>query len=243
MLYDNIKLLSPSGKVVALIDKKTANWYVKHKLGLQSDGNSITLLFEPRNRSRVDDPFYLTPRENKCVVCGTSEDLTRHHVVPRFFRRHFPIRLKASSNHDVLAACVLCHRAYCVFEEEFKKELAAEFGLDISGKPLGLDPNLIKAASIIRTCLERGKTNSARVSFAKSFFRLCPNPSQRVIEEIAFIINLEQETNLGKAIVEILGPDNDKALIEFSKRWRRHFVTSMQPKHLPAFWDTEREEP
>lgn len=243
MLYDNIPLKTPSGDVVALIDAKTAGWYIKNSLGSKSEDGSIYLTFEPKNRSRTYDPFYLTPRENKCVVCGTDKDLTRHHVVPRFFRRHFPIRLKASSNHDVLAACAPCHRAYCVFEEEFKKELAEEFGLDITGKPLGLDPKLLKAASIIYSCLERRGSNLARISFAKSFFRLCPNPTERTLKEIAFIINLEVETNLGKAIVEILGPDNDEALIEFSKRWRRHFVASMKPKHLPDFWDTEREHP
>ena len=73
------------------------------------------LNFEPSGRSMqgeenwVDDTYYATDRENKCVCCGAKDNFSRFHVVPTLYRTHFPDALKSHRSHDVLLLCFDCH--------------------------------------------------------------------------------------------------------------------------------------
>lgn len=242
-LYDNWAILDPDGDLISYVNARSAAWYVERDLAeyVSEDPPEIQLNFFPKGKGRKDDPFYLTPRKNQCVVCGSKERLTRHHVVPQFFRKHFPIHLKASANHDVLAACEPCHRAYCMFEEEFKAQLADEFGLDMKGRPKGFSKRILKAAAIIRI-LQSKKDLSlfGKVNLGKRLKLLFDEIDEDTIQMIAETIRSEKEMNLGKAIVSQLDEDG---LIELSKRWRHHFLTSMDPQFLPKYWDPDREKP
>jgi len=82
-IYDNCKMLAPDGVCLSNCDKKKAEWYVERNLAkvVAEDPYTVQLNFEPSNRSRsrangeedLDDEFYVTERENKCVVCGLKE--------------------------------------------------------------------------------------------------------------------------------------------------------------------------
>lgn len=242
-LYTNCILQAPDGKQICLQSMKNAHWYLRKGLAelISEDPFIVRLFKEPNGRGREGDPFYMTPRKNECVVCGATEHLTRHHVIPQFFRRHFPLSLKASANHDVLAACETCHRQYCVYEEEFKKELSCEWNLDFKGRPKGFPKRILKASSILKILLERPDINlSGRINLARRFFELIEDPTPEILDLLADTLREDKQTTLGKEIVNSL---DHQGLIEFSKRWRHHFLDTMKPRFLPDFWDPDREEP
>lgn len=75
------------------------------------------------------DPYYRQRLENRCVICGTSEHLTKHHVIPSMYRRYFHNRFKSNNHHDVLPLCYECHRQYELEADILKEELLQEYGV------------------------------------------------------------------------------------------------------------------
>ncbi|CBY38052.1 unnamed protein product [Oikopleura dioica] len=114
-LYNNcVKLLAPDGEVLSITDKKKADWYVKKGLGeLVEDTETsfiVRLKFEPSGRPNTDsEKYYVTEKENVCVVCNEKNGLLRKNVVPREYRKHFPIVMKCHVSHDVVLLCLRCH--------------------------------------------------------------------------------------------------------------------------------------
>lgn len=245
MLYQNCQQLNIDGQFMSHIGRSRALWYVNKGLAkiVEEEPFTIQLTFRPGGDGRNGDPFYETPRENVCVVCGTSEQLTRHHVVPRTFRKHFPEDLKSNANHDVLAVCDPCHREYCIYEEEYKAILAAEFGISLDGFPQPLDKKVHRALSLFKTMLRRYEDlpHQARVSVASSLIQLVGNDNltDEFIELVARLYVHRRDSSFGKALVEIYESD----LFELMILWRQHFVDSMNPQYLPAFWDVNRRVP
>lgn len=91
--YDNCILQSPDGQSLCTIEKKKAQWYILKGLGneVSQDPYIVRLNFEPAGRAVGDvGKYYLTPKENNCVVCGNTDQLIRKNVVPKEYRRHFP---------------------------------------------------------------------------------------------------------------------------------------------------------
>lgn len=115
--YENGRLLAPDGKLLSYTDIKKGQWYVTKGLAkiICEEPFTVQLNFEPSGRSLegdedwVDDSYYSTDRENKCVCCGEKENFSRFHVVPTLYRTHFPDALKSHRSHDVLLLCFECH--------------------------------------------------------------------------------------------------------------------------------------
>lgn len=246
MIYSNVRLLNHEGKHISFIDEKRARWYLNKDLAIIKSENplEIQLTFEPATPSRRNDQFYLVPRQNICVVCGTSERLTRHHVIPQSFRKHFSPEFKSRSSHDVLAVCRPCHDAYNIFEVERYKSLAARFGISHTG-----------------TCLYGAEQDRRVASAAKALlFKSHTIPKKREDELLEIVIDylndwpteedLEELSHLwppgshsgymtlGRYIVEKLSPDELNTL---ACEWRKHFVDHMAPKFLPEGWSIDRQ--
>lgn len=237
MLYDNCRLLSPQGELLSLIDAKRAKWYIRKNLGtLESeDPLTIRLNFEPSNSTNKEDSFYLIPRENKCVVCGTSEKLTRHHVVPQSFRKHFELSMKSRASHDVLAVCRDCHDEYNIHEDEFRKKLEEEH---------------------VHFGEEGTKTERRYVSAARALLNGYKIPTKREDELLELLIDFlgrwpEEEDlhqiaisssphlsigcrTIGEYIVSKLSVEQ---LNELAIQWRLHFLETMKPRYLPPEWN------
>lgn len=55
------------------------------------DPLTVRLRFEPAGRSVGEvGRYYQLQKENKCVVCGSTNSYIRKNVVPREYRRYFP---------------------------------------------------------------------------------------------------------------------------------------------------------
>ena len=104
-------MFSPDGILMFRCDYKKANWYLKRNLGevISQYPLKVKLKFKPRGLGNHNKSFGLTEMSNECVICGASEYLTRHHVVPYCYRRYFPTSIKSHNFHDVLSLCVKCH--------------------------------------------------------------------------------------------------------------------------------------
>ncbi|ADV62322.1 hypothetical protein Isop_1739 [Isosphaera pallida ATCC 43644] len=105
-----------------------ANALVSSSLHVHDHDNSD---FETRSESEHKDDFSLgRPHEPECCeLCGRSQPLTFHHLIPRAVHRK--PRFKAEftrreMNHRGLWLCTLCHQGiHCLIPDE--KELARSF--------------------------------------------------------------------------------------------------------------------
>jgi hypothetical protein len=244
MLYDNCKLLSPQGELLALIDAKRAKWYIKKELGTLEAENPLTvkLKFEPSNSTNREDLFYLTPRENKCVVCGTTTDLTRHHVVPQSFRKHFDLEIKSRSSHDVLAVCRKCHDDYNVYETEFRRILTERYGippLTFDQNP-GLERKYVSAAKALLSGHKLPvKREDELLELLIDF--LGKWPEKEDLQHIATSINPYVRVGCKTMSEYIVNQLSFEELSNLAKEWRVHFIETMKPKYLPFEWSIDRE--
>ena len=114
-LYDNAKLEAPDGELLCVCDSGKAIWYVEKGLGTfvtKEDSNiTVRLNFEPSGRPRGQaGDYYLTAKENLCVVCGATKNHLRKYVVPHEYRKLFPDVMRDHQSHDVLLMCLNCHQ-------------------------------------------------------------------------------------------------------------------------------------
>jgi exonuclease 3'-5' domain-containing protein 2 len=230
-VYDGCTILNPKGEFLTWCASKKARWYLnkgRAKLVDQDkDGRlTIQLEFEPKGPGVIDNPYYREPKENKCVVCGTTDDLTRHHVVPRCYRKHFPNDVKSFASHDVLAVCHECHEKYEASADLFKVELLAE--VDIKEEDILRINSLIKAASSYLSTNIRSRKGSANFNRLKEYFGTS-NFNRSDLEELA---NLKIDKH--SYVVS-----NIESVEHFCQRWREHFVKYAKPQYLPKYWTVE----
>ncbi|XP_019407600.1 PREDICTED: exonuclease 3'-5' domain-containing protein 2 isoform X4 [Crocodylus porosus] len=78
-LYDNCFLHAPDGQPLCTCDRKKAQWYLDKGIGelVSMDPFVVKLQFEPSGRPESQVDYYLTVKENLCVVCGKRESYIR----------------------------------------------------------------------------------------------------------------------------------------------------------------------
>jgi hypothetical protein len=91
-LYDNCEIYSPDDKLLGHCNYDKFNWYLKKGLADLIEEKKLRLKFIPKDWK--DYPPSLVKKENICVNCRTTEDLTKHHVIPRCYIKHFPLDIK-----------------------------------------------------------------------------------------------------------------------------------------------------
>lgn len=229
--YANISMLSPTGELMSYISEQKADWYLSRNLAKVISENpvKIQLTFLPQGLGNHNHPYHMAPKENLCVVCGTTENLTRHHCVPRCFRKHFPDEHKINASHDVVVLCYECHSNYEVYASELKQTL-----IDMYGRESKQDE------------LQQSKI----VKLASAYFLPQVPPSRK--DEIKQIISeyfgddATDELMLSLLDCEIIkhGAAKWREVVEhiddidtFIKMWRTHFVSIAKPKYLPEHWD------
>lgn len=125
--YDNCVLEAPDGELLCTIDRRKASWYLNQNLGTQVSEQPFTvrLNFEPAGRAVGDvGRYYQTPKENQCVVCGRRDAYIRKNVVPREYRKHFPVVMKSHTSHDILLLCPSCHQLSNISDNKIRNKLS-----------------------------------------------------------------------------------------------------------------------
>ncbi len=248
-IYDSCRILAPDGELMCLVGEKKARWYLDRGLGQQikKDPLTVVLRFEPQGRGHAGDRFYTRPRPNLCAGCGTAEDLTLHHVVPRAYRRYFPEEFKSHSCHDLLPLCVACHDRYEAAANRLKRRLAEEHGAPVGGDGRFYDREISQvrkaACALLRQAQGSVDIPAERLAVLEDIIRehyAVEELTDELVSEAADLdayVTPEGYRTHGSLIVEAVG-DGLQAFVE---RWRRHFLEHVRPTHLPRHWDVERE--
>ncbi|KAM7403609.1 hypothetical protein PAMA_004182 [Pampus argenteus] len=253
-LYDNCFLHAPDGQPLCTCDKKKAKWYLDKGIGvLQSeDPFVVRLLFEPSGRPDSQQDYYLTAKENLCVVCGKADSYIRKNIVPHEYRRHFPTEMKDHNSHDILLLCTSCHAASNVHDSFLKQQLADEFAAPQGceeGVRLLEDSDRRRVRSAARALLTAGdglpeQRREELQALIKSFLHM--NEVQELTDE-ALQEAASLETRIfneayvphGLKVVHAHAEQGLRGLMDLERRWRQHFLTTMRPHHLPPLWSVD----
>jgi hypothetical protein len=244
VVYHNIKVYDIDGDLIFTTSKKKADWYLDRNLAVivQSNPLEIQLTFRNQGTGNKGDPFYLQDRENRCVVCGSYDNLTLHHCVPYSYRRHFSADLRDHSHHDVIPLCLECHDKYNLAESQLRKELSAEYdvpmeGIFVAGLNQSDRNHIVKHAYALQHYIDQIPLERQLV--LKDKLRQLTGEDE---PDVAYWSKYHEARRpiktQGKMIVEKL--TTDEAIQAFVVRWRKHFVETMQPKFLPEFWSINR---
>lgn len=253
-LYDNCFLHAPDGQPLCTCDKKKAKWYLDKEIGVleSEDPFVVRLLFEPSGRPESQHDYYLTAKENLCVVCGKADSYIRKNIVPHEYRRHFPTEMKDHNSHDILLLCTSCHAASNVHDGFLKQQLAEEFSA-----PQGCEEGL----RLVEDSDRRRVRSAARALLSANDG--LPEPRRLELQELIksyLSMNKEQpllhdtltqaaslETRIfneayvphGLKVVRLHAERGLKGLMDLERRWRQHFLNSMKPRHLPSLWSVD----
>ncbi|XP_047489596.1 exonuclease 3'-5' domain-containing protein 2-like isoform X1 [Penaeus chinensis] len=248
-LYHYSQMRAPDNELLCVCDPRKALWYVeKGKAKVVSeDPLIIQLNFEPSGRplaDRDDDGrFYLQERLNVCVVCGKGEIYIRKNIVPLEYRKHFPDILKNHQSHDVVLLCLDCHKKSNLEDKVFRYTLAKEFDAPIGNehsKKTSVDRHQITVKNAAKALVcNRANIPEKRVleleNILKSYLETdCISETQ--LREMA-----QTDSKFGNKAFQSHGHKVYEAyekvgLIKLIQRWRKHFLSSMKPQHMPIGW-------
>jgi hypothetical protein len=241
-LYGNYHFQGPHGEPMFNGDAEKALWYLNRGLVevVSREPAVLRFRFTPGGLGHAGDAYYLAGKANRCVVCGAALGLNRHHVVPSVYRRHLPAAVKDHSHHDVLLLCLACHEKYEAAADVLKAELGEEVGVPLHG---------------LRGERDRERGRARKLAFALvRYAGQIPEPRQdemrRLIAawagkwplsdaDLEDIAGLEGDD--GEAIEhgrQVVAAASD--VQAFIRRWRQHFLRTMQPRFLPEHWDVDR---
>lgn len=236
-IYGNCRVLSPDGILMFLCEEKRANWYLNRKLAdkINNDPITIKLNFKPAGLGNNNKPYGLMEMSNNCVVCGSEEFLTRHHIVPICYRRYFPLKYKSKNHHDVLAVCFDCHEKYEVKAFTFKGELANYYDAPLDGI---LDKSMEGGVKIIgysKLMLSDkvGLIPKKRIEEIKStlFEYFGGDYTKEDLINISLLKTTLCKKTHGEIVVSKL-----ESYQQFIEMWRKHFIDNNDCKYLPNKW-------
>ncbi|KAH8358461.1 hypothetical protein KR093_000433 [Drosophila rubida] len=251
VFYDNCLLEAPDGELLCTIDRRKASWYLNQNLGSQISEHPFTvrLNFEPAGRAVGDvGRYYQSPKENQCVVCGRRDAYIRKNVVPREYRKHFPVVMKSHTSHDILLLCPSCHQLSNISDNKIRNRLAVTCNAPFKHKD-GMvkyhdDQQLRSIKSAGKALLQKvdripeGKVAKMQQTVLDYFTDETVVTEQLLKKAAALNCRVENQDfcQHGKRVVDMYR-DKFGGLIELERIWREHFLQTMQPKFLPQLWN------
>lgn len=246
-IYENMEIYAPNGLFLGYIPTHRFKWYIERDLAEKINDKAIKLSFEPKNIKSLEALRSIhAPKENKCVVCGNTEEINRYRVTPYEIKKLLPEKYKAHRANDVVALCNEDVPDADYFTREFKFELFKKYDIDVTNfKLTGKDDNIYK---LVKKILFRKKktyykdedeTFKHSVEYAneclvKYFNKI---PTKEELEH--FIVECEEKmqfegfkTPENMLVKKVIDENN---IIGFLNLWKQNFVDKLEPKYLP--WD------
>uniref|UniRef100_A0A182PGU8 Exonuclease 3'-5' domain-containing protein 2 n=1 Tax=Anopheles epiroticus TaxID=199890 RepID=A0A182PGU8_9DIPT len=268
-LYHNCLMQAPDGELLCTCDRRKAEWYVQRELGdlVCEQPYTVRLRFEPAGRA-VDEAgkYYLQEKENICVVCGAKSSFNRKNIVPRDYRKHFPVVMKEHVSHDVLLLCADCHQRSNIYDERLRQELAELCNAPLPGQKNGTKEIRIESMAEMRKAARALLNTDAKIpaerkqELEQRMLTLLnslgsegepstetPNGPQiteltpELLEEYSKIdVSVRNELYCahGERVVAHF-KQTPGGLMQLERRWREHFLQTMRPKHLPQLWSVD----
>lgn len=243
MIFDNCIIQAPDGVNLSRCGIKKVRWYIQNGLAdiVSENPTTIRLRFEPSGRCGIGDPLLLDGKPNICVVCGSPDNLTKHHIVPYSFIKYMRIEYKVDIIRDIFPCCEQCHHDYEKKSMEKRHQMAEALGIPINGIE---SSEMRKIKRAMGAALALKKFNEVIPEERKQDLRrhICEftgkdSVSDEDIEMLSDYKISERDDYVcfSKRIAETI-PDYS----EFAREWREHFVETMQPKHMPEAWKVDR---
>jgi hypothetical protein len=233
-IYENMEIYAPTGFFLGYIPSHRFNWYIERNLAEKINDKAIKLMFEPKNIKSLETIRTVhEPKENKCVVCGNTQEMCRYRITPYEVKKLLPEKYKAHRANDVVALCCEDVPDADYFTKEFKLELFKKYDVDITKfKLVGKEDNIYK---LIKKILSKTtKLEYANECLVKYFGKI---PTKEELED--FMAKCEDkihfdgfETPEHMLVQKVIDENN---VVEFLKLWKQNFVEKMEPKYLP--WD------
>ena len=226
----------------------------------------VQLTFIPKGNGFNDgEVFGLSGREVRCVVTDDTEGLQRHHIVPYCYRSHFPVQYKTKNHHDVVLVTYKIHEQYETEASKYKNELAKEYGVKNLNE-LNLEYTKILCNYSNDKIKVLSKFNSIFTSYnripqdvivdnLKSVAELTGIPFKQIstfnyIQLYKLYLHLKKihDNDLKKVKNEskikydhgyhlVQKLDTHEKLEAFVRRWRQHFLDTMNPEYMPVGWN------
>lgn len=221
-MFDNIKILSPNNEIVAYCSNAKAKFYLKKNLAEYIDDKNIKLFFEPKYKNKI-----LIIKENICIVCGTKDNLSKHHIIPYCYIKHMPTNVKKCFSNDIYFLCEEHHKKYEIFAEKEKVKLLDKFGYDCHGLPKDISCKIRMATNLNLSLNKHWLNTKARENILNKLKNInCENWEYFDVTEHPLYMNPS------KLII-----NNFKNINQLCVFWRKHFVNTMNPKYLPKEWN------
>ncbi len=241
--YGNIAVYSPDDVLMFYANKHKMRFYIKNDLAEQISNDKFRLKFTPNGLgySQENNPFgtrdCLVPRENRCVVTGDTDitKLSKHHIVPKFFRKNFPVEHKSSFQTIVLIDRDL-HSEYTVYEQAYYDEIAEIYGVPKYSE-FALESVTTRENKIAGTLLAYGHLmpRDVQLGLEQEFkHKTGLEPTSENLKTVFELVIVNKkiktvENDFGMAIAAKITDYR-----EFEMLWLNHFIEHMRPKFLPA---------
>ncbi|KAF7995039.1 hypothetical protein HCN44_004511 [Aphidius gifuensis] len=246
VLYENCYLKAPDGETLCSCDRKKAEWYIAKGLAVKvnDDPFTVRLNFEPSARCRGDiGEYYTQIRLNQCVVCGSQDKFIKKNIIPREYRKYFPIVMKSHQSHDCLLLCPTCHDTSNRQDLIFKRHLAITCNAPLS--PSSSSPTTQSKNNQQRS--KRNYQNAVKVLNEK--YNFLPQQRREELEqqineynnhqnELSINESSDKSSTHGQKVVEYF-KHTDGGLVSLEKQWREHFLNTMEPQYLPPLWSVD----
>jgi hypothetical protein len=128
--FDTFVVRDTQGRPFFRCTQRKANVYLRKGYAVEVEPGVLRMTTDhvEKRLHEVHDgqfsEFFMAVKNDRCVVCGAGQPLTRHHVVPRRVKGLVPRAVRARLS-NVLFVCVGCHERY-----EQAPEPALEVGDD-----------------------------------------------------------------------------------------------------------------
>lgn len=243
--YGNYHVQSPDGHEMFHCGIEKIIWYLNRDLVdiVADNPPTVRFKFNPGGMGHSGDKYYLSDKDNICVVCGTKDSLSRHHVVPRVFRKYLSEEIKSHSHHDIVLLCVPCHEEYERKADALKKIICKEHDLEIT-EFANQFYNYEKAPAI-KSAKALIRYGDLIPDFRKEdLFRTIKNylgkddvsdEDLQSLSEEGFYLLPKGFMSYGEYVVAKI-----ENFQEFIERWRIHFLQEMNPKFMPPYWDVNK---
>ena len=254
-LYHNCYLQAPDGDILCTCDRKKAEWYVTKELGevIKEEPFTVKLKFEPSGRALGEvGQYYTQVKLNQCVVCGTAEKFIRKNVVPREYRKYFPLVMKAHQSHDILLLCPTCHEVSNCHDLQLRRKLADMCDAPLAGPLTHIRNKYVnnwrKLQSAVKALRERTTLPDARRKELEHYILDCTD-QREVTPNLLDVLYKEFK----HAMISMPNHDQPKCqphglkvvqyfqkgeggLVSLERMWREHFLVTMKPRYLPNLW-------
>jgi len=239
--FNNGIMLHPdTNEIMCRVSARRMDWYLERGLAERVGDKTIKLLFKPAGFGRTDD-YFLQSFENKCVVCGTEENLNMHHIFPDCYRKHLSKQIGRRAGYDMVLVCDHHHHEYEKTSWPIKVKIGNKYGVPMCGQGGRRNTKEMEVYSAASALLRYGaqipepKKEELRAKVAA--YSGIETPSLDDCKDT--LAEIDSRTKTGQTYGEMVASKIEN-LHEFIVFWRNHFIEVMNPQHMPPNWDINK---